>query len=106
MKPNPQTALAAAALTSGLLLGHTQSASISVPPAPGAPPNRMISFENLKFSRPYSASRPLQTLLKMTWASLTSKSSDWGGFLVDSPTARGGSEGFNDRLGGGRTIRS
>jgi hypothetical protein len=39
MKTKPQRTLAAAAaITSGLLVGHTQSASIAVPAAPGTPP--------------------------------------------------------------------
>src|SRR5688572_9609183 len=43
-------------------------------PAPGAPPRRMISLGNRRFSRPKSASRSCQTESKMRCASLISKS--------------------------------
>ena len=43
-------------------------------PAPGAPPRRMISLGNRRFSRPKSASRSDQTEPKISWASLISRS--------------------------------
>src|SRR6185295_11017697 len=39
-------------------------------PAPGAPPRRMISFGNLRFSRPYSASSSCQMDSKINAESL------------------------------------
>ena len=57
--------------------------SVFVPlPEPGAPPRRMNSLGNRRFSRPYSASSSSQTAEKIRAASLISRSgclAPWAG---------------------------
>ena len=46
-------------------------------PAPGAPPSKINSLGNRILLRPNSSSNSRQTALKMSWASLTSRSGEF-----------------------------